>query len=68
MRHRRTTQERAESFMEMLTQNVLSRKAMIESAKAVAPCPHPISDSRCIGGPDDQNLWRCLVCGHEWLR
>ena len=34
---------------------------------AVAPCGHPIRDSTCIGGPNDQNLWRCK-CGKEWLR
>jgi predicted lipoprotein len=38
------------------------------AVKAVAPCTHNIEDSKCVGGPNDQNRWRCNVCGKEWLR
>lgn len=35
---------------------------------ALAPCMHPIKLSECIGGPNAQNLWKCGICGNEWLR
>lgn len=36
--------------------------------EAVAPCSHPIRKSKCIGTPNAQNLWKCGICGKEWLR
>ena len=67
-RRRSTTKERADSFLDMLAQSVASGKTRIVSAEAVAPCLHPIRESKCIGGPDCQNLWKCSTCGREYLR
>lgn len=68
MRRKRTDEERADSFLEMLAQSLASGRTKLVSAEVVAPCLHPIRDSECIGTPDAQNLWRCKTCGHEWLR
>lgn len=68
MRRKRTTEERAQSFLDMLAQALVSGHTKIVSAEAVAPCLHPIRESKCIGTPDAQNLWQCGVCGRKWLR
>lgn len=68
MKRKRTTKERADSFLEMLAASLARGTTKIISAEAVAPCLHPIRESKCVGTPDAQNLWRCGVCGKEWLR
>lgn len=67
-RRKSTDKERADSFLDALARSVVAGTTQIVSAVAVAPCLHPISQSKCIGTPDAQNLWRCEECGREWLR
>ena len=67
-RKKSTDKERADSFLDMVAKSIASGKVEIVSCKAVAPCGHEISQSKCVGTPDAQNLWRCSECGKEWLR
>lgn len=36
--------------------------------RLLAPCGHPLDDSRNVGTPEWQNKWECQTCGHVWSR